>query len=381
MANEVLALDQSTEWANTVLTKIDQKMQAVNQRNWDKIPYIVDHGQYVDMAQKSIYWWTNGFFAGSLWQLQQVTGNETYAQNAQKIEAHLKRALSGFTGLHHDVGFMYLHTAVADYRLTQRKESRISGLHAANLLAGRFNVNGQFIRSWNTPESMGWAIVDSLMNLPLLYWATNETGDPRFQEIAMRHADRLLECLVRTDGSVGHIAAFDPATGAFQGIVAGQGFDEKSAWARGQAWALYGYALSYRHTQQERYLTAAKNIAAFVIPKLQEEDYLSLVDYRAPYPNGKKYDASAGVCIACGLLELANWVTTAEAEAYQNAAVRILQATVDQWCDWDTQADGIVRMSSQSYHQQAETHVKLVYADYFFIEGILRLLDKDFLIW
>lgn len=368
------------QWATDVLERIDEKMRVVNQRNENQIPYIVRDGHYNNMVTENVSWWTNGFFAGSLWQLYHATNEAAYKDNARKIEVLLDQTFENYYGLQHDVGFMFLHSAVADYRLTGDETARKRGLHAANILAGRFNVNGNFIRSWNQPERAGWTIVDSLMNISLLFWATSETNDPRYQEIGMRHADRLLECLVRPDDSVGHVATFDPETGEFLGLLGGQGYDDKSAWARGQAWALYGYALSYHHTKEQRYLDAAKRIANFYIANVSQEDYLSLVDFRAPYET-KKYDSSAGLCAACGMLEIADQVGEYEAGLYREAAEKIIKATVDNWCDWDLDQDGIVGMVSHSYHQEAETHVKIVYGDYFLIEGILRLLNKSFLIW
>lgn len=381
MDNETITNSAERDWANDILMKIDSKMQSVVARNENKIPYEVIAGHYDNMATKNISWWTNGFFAGSLWQLYYATKSRIYRESAENIERQLDRAFKEYYGLHHDVGFMFLHTAVADYRLTKNESSKKRALQAANLLAGRFNVKGQFIRSWNKSEYSGWSIIDSLMNITILYWASSELGDPRYREIAMRHADTLLNFLVRPDGSVGHIAEFDPESGDFLRIVTGQGYDAHSAWARGQAWALYGYSLSYLHTKQDRYLDAAKRIANFYIANVSQTNYLSLVDFRAPYPDEKKYDASAGVCAACGLLQLSDLVPKYEKNLYYQAGYQILLATVDHWCDWDVATDGIVGMASHSYHQVGETHVKLVYSDYFLIEGILRLLKKDFLIW
>lgn len=132
-------------------------------------------------------------------------------------------------------------------------KSRIRAMHAATLLAGRYNPNGRFLRAWNGDKT-GWMIVDCLMNLSLLYWASDETGDPRYAEIAQNHADTALRVLLRPDGSCNHIAVLDPVTGELTGAPAGQGYAPGSSWSRGQSWAVYGFALSAKHTGEARYL-------------------------------------------------------------------------------------------------------------------------------
>ena len=192
-------LDQKQkEVCEKIYKQIDMKLQAECTRLGGKIPYIAEHGRYVkDAGVETPFWWTNGFWAGMLWQMYASTGNELYKETAKKSEIIMEKDLSGFVGLHHDVGFQYLHTAVADYRLTGDEKAKIMGLHAASLLAGRFNPTGNFIRAWNdgngprgeTGKKPGWMIIDCMMNIPLLYWAGKEMEDPRFTDIANRHAE------------------------------------------------------------------------------------------------------------------------------------------------------------------------------------------------
>ncbi|MEQ7214992.1 glycosyl hydrolase family 88 [Enterococcus asini] len=366
-------------WASSLLEKIEPKLEATVERNFGKIPYVSTNGVYDDKNQNDISWWTNGFYAGELWQLYHLTGKKIYLKGARNVELLLDRAFSEFEGLHHDVGFMWLHTGVADYRITANRDSYIRGLHAATILAGRYNPVGKFIRAWNRDLS-GWVIIDSLMNIPILYWASAETGDPRFKQIAMNHADTLLKYLIRSDGSAAHIGSFNAENGDFIETIGGQGFDADSAWSRGQAWAIYGYALSYHHTKEKRYLDAAKRIANFFIANVSQCDYLTLVDFKAPYSE-LKYDASAGVCAACGMLEIAKWVTPNEKGLYSDAATKILQKTAEVWGDWNPETDGIITATSHSYHQEEETHVPIVYGDYYFVEGLLRLTGNELFLW
>lgn len=367
------------QWVTTALTKANEKMKAVNQRNIGKIPYSTADGQYDNLAESFVAWWTNGFFSGSLWQLYHYTGDVAYRENAETIETLLDTALEEYLGLHHDVGFMWLHTAVADYRLTGSKRARERGLHAASLLLSRFNPVGKYLSAWNC-DVPGWAIIDSMMNIPILYWASEELKDPRFRHVAKMHADTLAKYLVRPDGSAGHIASFDPESGEFLEMVTGQGYSPESSWTRGQSWGIYGFALSYRHTHEERYLATAKQLANYFIANVAQTDYVSLVDFRAPLGT-TKLDTSATACAACGLLEIAEHTTGMEAEYYRAAAEKMLLALVQNHCDWQPARDGILQNSSQSYHQEKETHVNFVYGDYFLLEGLLRLIKQDCHLW
>lgn len=363
-----------------IYEKINEKLKAECARMGGKIPYIPVKGHYeTDMRDKNLSWWTNGFWAGMMWQMYHATGDKAYMEMAGKTEAEFDRALDLFEGLHHDVGFMFLHTAVASYRLTGNPKSRVRGLHAANLLAGRFNPVGNYIRAWNK-DMPGWMIVDCLMNIPLLYWAGEETKDPRFAYIANAHAHTALKVLLREDGSCNHIAIFDPATGELLECPAGQGYGIGSSWSRGQAWALYGLALAFLHTGDPAYLDGAKRAAHYFIANVAGTGYVSLVDFRAP-EEPVFWDTTAAACGACGLLQLADMVPELEKGLYKNHALRILMALEEKHCNWNPREDGILQDGTVAYGRIEETHVPIIYGDYFFVEGILRLMKKEFLIW
>ena len=220
------------KWLEETFARFDLKMEKECERLGDKIPYIPKNGHYEeDLGERDIAWWTNGFWGGILWQMYHATGKEIYRRKAENVEKRLDRSMEEYEGLYHDVGFMWMHTAVADYRLTGSHESYIRGQHAANLLAGRFNVLGNFIRAWNDDKA-GWMIIDCLMNLSLLYWASEESKDPRFEAVARKHADTAMEKILRPDGSCNHIAILDPLTGELLEAPAGQGYGEGSSWSR-----------------------------------------------------------------------------------------------------------------------------------------------------
>ncbi|GKU26729.1 glycoside hydrolase family 88 protein [Clostridium folliculivorans] len=366
-------------WLERTFDKIQYKMYAQCQRIGDIIPYISENGVYDDMGERDITWWTNGFWSGILWQIYNATKEEKYKIVAEKVEKRLDKAFESFDGLHHDVGFTWLHCSIANYRLTANEKSKIRGLHAANLLAGRYNLRGKFIRSWNSDHT-GWVIVDSMMNIPILYWASETFDDPRFKFIAEEHAETVRKKIVREDGSCNHIVILDPFTGELIDNPAGQGFETGSSWSRGQAWAIYGFALSYHHTKNEVYLETAKKIAHYFIANVANTGNIPLCDFRSP-KEPVKFDTTAGVCAACGLLEIAEGVPEFEKDFYVNSAISILKAIEDKCCDWDIDRDSIVSHGTVAYHDENGQHVKLIYGDYFFIEGVLRLLNKDLFMW
>ena len=374
--------EETTQWAKKIFKKIDEKLTVEAKRLGGKIPYIpsAETGLYEeDLGTSDPVWWTNGFWSGMMWQMYHATEKELYKKTAELNEAALDKAFEIYTGLHHDVGFMWLHTAVANFRLTGNERSKARGLHAAHLLAGRYNPRGKYIRSWNRDRA-GWVIIDSMLNIPMLYWAEKEIGDPRFRYIAEDHADKVMNQIVRPDGSVNHIGVFDPTNGELIETPAGQGYASGSSWSRGQAWAIYGFALSYLHTGKTDYLETAKKVAHYFISEVAKTDWIPVVDFRAPQ-EPVMIDTSAGMCAACGLLEISNHVDEYEKALYIDAAINILQATEEKYAIWDKEKDGLIDYSTGSYHEEKWTEVPIIYADYYFVEAILRLLDKDFLIW
>ena len=372
--------NETQKWAEETYEKLKAKLSAECDRIGSKIPYIAEDGVYKEnKAESDIIWWTNGFWPGMLWQMYHATGEEKYRTAAEGVEKELDQAFDIYTGLHHDVGFMWLHSAVADYRITGNERSKARGLHAAHLLAGRYNPRGRFIRSWNRDRS-GWVIVDSMMNIQLLFWARDILGDPRFEYVAMDHADTIMEKTVRGDGSCNHVIVLDPTNGVLLDTPGGQGYESGSSWSRGQTWAIYGFALSYRYTGKKEYLETAKKVANYFIAQTDQTGHVALVDFRAP-KEPVYWDSTAAVCAACGLLEIAEHVDEFEKQFYVEAAVKMLKATDERFCNWDPEYDSIVQMGSGSYHTEHDKHVPIIYGDYFFMEAVLRLLDKDILIW
>lgn len=371
------------QWnVSEVISKIEKKAEAECRRLGRKIPFYTEDNVYRrDMAAENPGWWTNGFWAGMLWQLYAVTKNPLFLETARSTEEVMDRAMVEFTGLHHDVGFMWLLSTIADYKITGREEGKTKGLHAATLLAGRYNPDGKFLRAWNM-DRIGWIIIDCMMNIQMLYWASEQTGDPRFKTIANNHAETTLKHLIREDGSTNHIAVLDPMTGEKIENRGGQGYDENSAWSRGQSWALYGFVRAYQHTGNEAFLAASKRAAHFFLSNVAMTNYVSLTDFRAP-EEPVMWDTTATACAASGLLELAKVVPEHEKKLYRQGAEKMLDELVKNHCDFAPETDGILLHGSGRYHKGdiKDIDTSIIYGDYFLVEALLKLEDQNVELW
>ncbi|MGN0747105.1 MAG: glycoside hydrolase family 88 protein [Aristaeellaceae bacterium] len=364
-------------WLEDVAAKLHTKMTyAVGKaREVDYIPYSTENGQWKPIH---IHWWTNGFWPATMWQMYLATKDELYRDEAIRAEKMLDVNLEDFEGLSHDVGFMWLIQSGVRYALEGNKDSYARTMRAAQHLACRYNPNG-FIRAWNGEGRQGWAIVDCMMNLPLLYWASEVTGDPRFRLIAMKHADTAMDVFVRPDGSCNHIIIFDAETGEVLDNPAGQGYASGSSWSRGQAWALYGFTLSYLHTGKQEYLDTAKRVANYFISQITD-DYIPRCDFRQPAEPVLK-DDTAGTVAAAGLLVLAQQLPELEAVTYYDVAVKMLRAMEKEDINWELNDPALLTRCTAAYHDIPGRHMTMNYADYYFVEAINMLRGQKMLFW
>ena len=340
------------------------------------IPYKSAKGKWIGNPYDGNSWWTGGFWPGLMWLLWVRTGDDFFREEARRAGRLLTDEFRTFRKLNHDVGFMYLLAAGADAKLTGDKQAETDVLHAASLLMGRFNPAG-FIRAWNEPERVGFAIIDCMMNLTLLYRASQDTGDPRFRNTAKIHADTTLREFVREDGSVSHIIELDPETGKRVREHAGQGYALGTQWSRGQAWGLYGFALAYRHMQDSRYLEASERIAANFAAHIRP-DGLTDCDFCQP-PEEERIDNIAGAVAACGMLELARLTGK---DAWKETAMRLADGLLDHCADWGGEHCGILTRCTASYHDDgAGRHTNITYGDYFLAETLMRLCGQDPELW
>jgi len=367
----------NTEWAKDISEKILKKLLITADRIKDGTPHASVQGRY---DTTDIQWWTNGFWPGILWLAYRQSGNEKFMEYARKCEDNLDSVLHGYVNTDHDLGFLWILASVADYKITGDEKARVRGLIAANYLAARFNLKGRFIRAWNGKGQENRAIIDCLMNLPLLYWASEQTEDERFKLIAEAHTETVINSFVRSDGSIRHIVDFDGETGEVAGIPQGQGFSPDSAWARGTAWAVYGFALAYKYTNNPKYLDMAKKTAYFFIANLPE-DGVAYWDFRVPVNEDTPRDTSAAACCAAGLLEIADMADECEKHIYYNAAVKILRGITDKFGHLEDESDELIGGGTGHMPQKQNIMVGLIYGDYFYYEAILKLSGEKKIFW
>jgi len=317
--------------------------------------------------------WTSSFITGMALIAWKETGDEHFLRHVLELEPLYQAKLAEHAGeTMHDLGFLYSLYSVALFKLTGDARHRELALRAAEVLAARFIPEGNYIRAWGRMDEKGtdWdamAIIDCMMNLPLLYWASEETGDPRFRDIAVRHADTTLANFIRHDDSVFHAYRFDPLTGAPSRGENYCGYGVDSHWARGTAWAIYGFAMSYRYTGEKRFLDASLRVTRKFLSLLDEE-VVPEWDFRLPDdPALHIRDSSAAAIAACGLQEL-------EALGHADDTLRKAKdAFLDRLCSSDyLDADPAVRGVLK--HGQVGNPVKAYtsWGDYYLMEALAR---------
>ena len=368
-------------WVAETWEKLDRKLRAVNQA--PRLPYMLDEkGKYIDMAGERVTWWTNGFHPAMLLLMYDATGYEPYLKLAEGAMALLEPALQDPRKMNHDVGFLWHITNGLHYKLTGDEHSHLVALQAADRLMARYNCAGGFIQAWNKSwrgiPNEGFAIIDCMMNIPLLYWAARDTGAVRYHHVARAHADKTLKNHLRADGSSRHIVDYDVNTGEVVQEFGGQGYAEGSVWTRGQGWAVYGFALSYRHTGNEAYLEAAKACGRYFMAHLPA-DGLVPCDLSQP-AEPKYYDDSAAMIVACGMIEIAKFCQGEEAQWWLDQAMYLLQKNVEAFACWDENVDGVMLKGTVAYHF-GEQNVHLCYSDYYLAEALYRLTGHDREIW
>ena len=373
MKQDILWVEQA--WLDTF-----KKVKTTSQQMSVKFPSMTTDGKYSDTHAP--WAWVVGFWPGLLWLLYEKQGYEPFKEIAIEREQIMDGPLNEFVNIHHDVGFMWQLTSMKQFELLGNEESKTRALRAASHLASRFNINGRFLTAWNkndvnSADPRGLSIIDSMMNLPILYWAAEQLDAPRFKLIAMAHADTVLKEFIREDGSVRHMVEFDYLSGAVKQYHGGQGYDENSAWSRGASWAIHGFAISYQHTREQRYLDVAMKTADFFIEQLAD-DSVPHWDFRAPRDSNTPRDTSAGACAASGLILLSDLVEDInKKERYLSAANKILKSLYQNYGTYnDDRNQGILTGGTFNCPQGLGIDCSLIYGDYYFVEGLYKLKNK-----
>src|SRR5450756_1985262 len=309
--NNVSALNVSGEHRRRAFDLCVRKTRANIRRLADEpkaAPWAVDGNYFAHLEGfNELGNWTSSFFTGMALIAWRATEDEFFLQQLLRFApAYRDKALNPEFHSHHDMGFLYSLYSVALYKLAGDRQHREAGLAAAAALGRRFDPRGDFIRAWGrlgTDEQENMAIIDCMMNLPLLYWAAQESGDKKFQDIAVRQADTTLKYFIRPDDSVFHAYRFDLSSGRPAGGDNYCGRGVETHWARGTGWAIYGFALSYRYTRDQKYLDASLHVAR----KLNQElngDALPVWDFKLPAGEALLRDTSAAAVVVCAYQEL-----------------------------------------------------------------------------
>lgn len=316
--------------------------------------------------------WCSGFFPGELWYMYEYTKDDYWKEKAIEY-TNLLEPLKTYKGTH-DLGFMIYCSFGNGYRLNPTEHYKEVMIEGANSLISRFNPTTGCIRSWdhNSDKWQYPVIIDNMMNLEFLFWATKATGDPVYQDIAIKHADTTLKNHFRDDYSSYHVIDYDTITGEVRNKHTHQGYGHETAWARGQAWGLYGYVMCYRETGDQRYLEQAVKIANFIFshPNLPA-DLIPYWDFNAPDIPQAPRDVSASTITASALYELAGY--TENGNDYIAKADLILENLTKSYRVPLHEQHGFL-LNSSTGHKPAgtEINVPIVYADYYFIEALIR---------
>jgi unsaturated chondroitin disaccharide hydrolase len=318
--------------------------------------------------------WTSGFFPGALWYLYEATDDPVWRDEAAASGAALEAMKDNRRT--HDIGFMLYCSLGNGFRLTRDPRYRAILLGGAESLASRFNPTVGCIKSWDTRVEWPFpVIIDNMMNLELLLWAAREGNEPRYREIAVAHANTTMRNHFRADHSCFHVVDYDPATGAPRKRQTHQGAADTSAWSRGQAWAVYGFTLMYRDTRDERYLEQAVNTANFFVthPRLPA-DKVPYWDFDAPRIPKEPRDASAAAVMCSALIEMSSYLDKTKAQRFRAFASAQLASlcSPDYRATLGSNGHFLLKHSTGSYPRNSEVDVPLNYADYYFLEALLR---------
>ncbi len=335
-------------------------------------------------------YWTTGFWTGEIWLAYEHTGDERLRKAGEiQIDSFLERIEKKIEVDHHDMGFLYSPSCVAGYKLVGNKKGREAAIKAADQLISRFHPVGEFIQAWgamDAPENHR-LIIDCLLNLPLLYWASEETGEDKYKTIADKHIRTALANVIREDYSTWHTFFFNSETGEPDHGATCQGYRDGSAWARGQAWGVYGTALAYKYTHREEYLPIFKNVCEYFLSHLPD-DLVPYWDLEFTDGSDQPRDSSSASIAACGMLEMAKYLTAEDSAHYKTLAGQIMKSVYDNYAVKDSkESNGLVLHSTYSNHSPYNTcnHYGVdecnSWGDYFYMEALTRLKKDWRLYW
>lgn len=331
--------------------------------------------------------WTTGFCTGTYWLAYELTGEDGFRTAAEvQVESFYNRIKQKTDVDHHDMGFLYTPSCVAAFQITGNDRAKEAAILAADQLISRFQEKGEFLQAWGAlgAKENYRLIIDCLLNLPLLYWASDVTGDKKYRDIAVRHTNTSIRHLVRADNSTYHTYFFDPKTGEPLRGVTAQGFRDDSAWARGQAWGIYGTALAWRYTGSEACRELFRKVTDFYLRHLPD-DMVPYWDLHFSKGSSEPRDSSAAAAAVCGILEMCEngGLKKEEQSFYGSLADRMLESLIDNYAVTSVQkANGLilhgVYAKSSPYNSVSDRGVDEcnLWGDYFYLEALTRKLKN-----
>ncbi|SMG28897.1 unsaturated chondroitin disaccharide hydrolase [Paenibacillus aquistagni] len=361
----------------SALDDIVSKTKANIARFGNQFPHVSKDDKYLLNDNTD---WTDGFWSGILWLCYEYTKDPVFAQAASQTVDSFRERLQAMRVLdHHDIGFLYSLSAKAQWMIQQDEKAKKLAIDAADALLARWREDGQYIQAWGSKGDAvngGRIIIDCLMNLPLLYWASEQTGDVKYAAIAHKHAELSRRYLVRGDDSSYHTFVFDEATGAPIGGSTHQGYTNGSTWTRGQAWGVYGFALSYRYTKQESFLETSRRLAHYFIDHLPE-DQVAYWDFDAPIETATPRDSSASAIVAAGLQELLEHLPEdhVDREKLTTALHQMVHSLIVNYSTVnEPDAEGLLQHGSYSVQHGNSPDDYMIWGDYYYTEALMRLV-------
>ena len=333
--------------------------------------------------------WTDGFWTGLLWLCYEYTGDDAFKNLALKnVDSFLNRVEKRIELDHHDLGFLYslsCLSCVAGYKLTGSAEGRKAGLLAADKLMERFQEKGGFIQAWGELGARDnyRLIIDCLLNIPLLHWAFLETGNPVYRNAAVRHYEAACNNVIRDDASAYHTFYFDPGTGEPLKGVTRQGYSDDSAWARGQAWGIYGIPLNYRYVKDDSAFNLFKGMTNYFLNRLPEDEvcYWDLI-----FTDGSNQsrDSSAAAIGVCGIHEMLKYLPEVESDknTYRHAMHCILRSLMERYTAPEIKPGNPVLLHGvYSWHSGKGVDEGNIWGDYYYMEALMRFYKDWNLYW
>ncbi len=361
------------EALDEALKKIDANLEVFS----DKFPSHNSTNNVYE-AVENTGGWNQGFWTGILWLAYELTGDEKYRKVAEgQIPSYAKRIKEKLGVNHHDMGFLYIPSCVAAYKLTGNEEAKEAAILAADNLMTRYHEKGRFIQAWGNIDDKASRrlIIDCLMNIPLLFWASEVTGEQKYHDVAYDHFLATTNNIIREDASTYHTFYFNPETGEPEMGKTAQGYSDDSCWSRGQAWGMYGHMLTYIYKKNPQALEAFKKTTNYFLNRMPE-DYVAYWDLI--FTDGdEERDSSASAIGVCGILEALKWMDDSDPlkEIYDNASKHIVLSLYENYSTKDTpESNGLLLHAVYGKPQKNGVDECNIWGDYYYMEALARML-------